>query len=275
MKHFEMGSILAPNDDNGGGAPGTGTGAKSPEDNPSSVSEISQLLENFTSTLTATLTSTVNKSIGELDKKMQDGLNATNTRLRMVMDDFLEVNSGQHGTQQPAHSAPGGEVSLNTQPATAAPVANPDEAIRWATVATRKQLREVEEAKKSLELQMDELRRDNRRIAIEAAVNNGIAKLVWADGSTELVAGQFMQEADMGADGKVTIKGQEPTKYIANWHAAHPFAQPNMPTAGSGNSSGASRRSGGDIDLNSYDPAHATPEALIQLMAQTRRDLGM
>lgn len=265
MKFFNQNHRLYAEND------GNPSGNTPPEPAPgppgANVNDIAKMLESMSNNFT--------KSISDMRKELQDKLKATDDRLRLVVDDILEVTSQPKSAPPPVLPP---TTTTQTAPAPTTDTASTEDAIKLATFATRRKWEQAEEAKKQLELQVAELTRDNRQTRIESAINSAMAKLQWADGAvSDLVASQMISKAEIDADGKVKIGGAEPFKYINDYWTNARWAQPAPVNAGSGNAGTTVRDNKGNIDLSTYNAAKVEPgsEEHKKLIEQAKRYTGM
>lgn len=270
LNRFQMGKLKAEND----GTPSGGGGTTTTPDT-TAAPDIAKLLNSMQESMTANFS----KSISDMRKEMKDANDATNTRLKMVIDDLIE------GSTTTTSSTPITTTTPTPPPDTTTTTTNTnnnlvEDMIKMTAAAERRKLRESEDAKRQLEVRLEQLARDNNQIRIESAVNGAMAKLNWADGTYDIVANQMVGKAEIDADGKVKMGGMDPAQYITKFHAGNLWAQPAAQNAGSGNSGGVTRRPDGSFDLKSYDPAKvdpSTPEGKAifnKLLQQTREQFG-
>lgn len=265
LNRFKLGRLMIEND-------GTSSGGGTTTPDAVAAPDIAKLLTSMQESMTATFS----KSISDMRKEMQQANDATNTRLKMVIDDLVEgaTTSTPHTTLTTTTTTP--NTSSDTTPMTTTTNNLVEDAIKLTAIAERRKLKESEDAKRQLEIRLEQLARDNNQIRIESAVNSAMAKLNWADGTYDIVANQMISKAEIDADGKVKMGGMEPSQFISKFHAGNLWAQPAAPSAGSGNSGGASRRADGSIDLKNYDPAKVDPNSpeFKKLIQQTREQFG-
>lgn len=262
-----QGRLMAEND----GTPSGGGGGTTTAPDPTAAPDIAKLLNSMQESMQANFS----KSISDMRKEMKDANDATNTRLKMVIDDLVEG-----ATTTTPHTTPA--ATTTTTPTTSETTTTTtnnnlvEDAIKLTAIAERRKLKESEDAKRQLEIRLEQMSRDNNQIRIESAVNSAMATLNWAEGTYEIVANQMIGKAEIDADGKVKMGGMEPKQFISKFHAGNLWAQPAAPNAGSGNSGGATRRADGSIDLRNYDPAKVDPtsDAFKKLLQQTREQFG-
>lgn len=266
------GRLMAEND----GTPAGGGGSTTTAPDTNAAPDIAKLLMAMQDSMTANFS----KSISDMRKEMKDANDATNTRLKMVIDDLIEgatTTTSSTSTTPVTPPPPPPDTSTTTTNTNNNLV---EDMIKMTAAAERRKLRESEDAKRQLEVRLEQLSRDNNQIRIESAVNGAMAKLNWADGTYDIVANQMVGKAEIDADGKVKMGGMDPAQYITKFHAGNLWAQPAAQNAGSGNSGGVTRRPDGSFDLKSYDPAKvdpSTPEGKAifnKLLQQTREQFG-
>lgn len=252
-----------------GGTPPTPPPAETPVSG--SGPDIAKMLEQMSNNFT--------KSLSDMRKEMQDTKKQNDDRMRLIVDDILEVTTNQpKPPSTPAPTSSGSNSSGESTSTTSTAAATTEEAINMATIVTRRKLAAEQEARKVLEQQIIELTRDNRQTKIESSINSAMAKLQWADGQvSDLVASQMIQKAEIDADGKVKIGGADPGKFITDYWTQARWAQPAPVSSGSGNAGNTVRRNDGSIDLGSYDPAKVDPKSddFKRLIDQAKRSVGM
>lgn len=241
--------LMEPND----GEPAGGTPPVTPPAGP----DLSQILGAITG---------ITKTITDLKTGFEARFNAVDSKFKTFTDELSDTVLNPPTSSPAAPPEPG-----------AAPVTQPgnNDADAVALKAFRRRLKESEDKMAQIVAENEATKKRERAIRLESAVNAAMNGLAWADGANELVAKDIVSRAEIDDEGKVKISGEDPKKYITNWHAANRWAQPPAVTAGSGNVPG-SRSGSQSIDVASIDPAKLVPgsDDWNKLLAQTRRSIG-
>lgn len=236
---------------------GDPTGGVPPAVVPPAGPDLSQILGAITG---------ITKTITDLKSGFEARFNAVDSKFKTFTDELSDT----------VLSSPAVTPSTSADPAAPTPVqpsSNDGDAI--ALKAFRRRLKESEDKLASMAAENEATKKRERAIRLESAVNAAMNGLAWADGASELVAKDIVSRAEIDDDGKVKISGEDPKKYITNWHTANRWAQPPAVNAGSGNVPG-SRPGSQFIDVASIDPAKLVPgsDDWNKLLAQTRRSIG-
>lgn len=225
-------------------APSGGSGDTPPTPTPTAGPDLSAV---------TALLSSLGKSISDLKTGVETRFNNMDGRFKGLYDDLSEI--AQTPSAAPHAPAP---VEPTTPSPSPAPAPSPtNDAGSIAIQAVKRRLKEAEENLIAMRQENETTKRRERETRMVSTITQAMGKFNWADGSNEIVLDNFVKRAEIDDTGVVKISGEDPVKYIANWHAVNKWAQPPVYNVGSG--AIPTRGSSALIDVANVDPVKLKP----------------